>query len=355
MENKRIVAIIASTVAIVLLLWLAANREPPTVPGPQQSVASAPAAPEQDAATIDAPTLNHQPRVDPAQARQEQPVALPPATALTHPAGPADEPDARIADPQSNAREPSPLARAVTDPNNPRRKWLAVYELPGRHPPGDVAHMAAYLTENPIGADEYMGEEFAHRNYIMDVLREQQEQWPLVVDAFVKMFDDPAQGDVLRGYALQHLCSLYMDNPEALPQPEKDRIIAAFLAAMPMREQGTLAATALIGLHEVTRVAPDAIPAGKVDALALDLLRDAASGNLSRISALQIAGERGLRGAIPLARRHAADPQADWVVRMAAIWVLGEFDVETGLLQHLSRDKNENVRHAALAALAQEI
>ena len=253
-----------------------------------------------------------------------------------------------------DAREPSPLVQAVTDPDHPQRKWLAAHELPGKHSAADIAVMAAYLTDHPIGAAEYLGEEFAHRNYIMDVLREQQEQWLLVTDAFVKMYSTPEQGDVMRGYALQHLCSLYIDNPEALPQADRKRIITTFRRALPEREEGTLAATALIGLHEVSRVDPKAIPAKELDSLALDLLRDPASGDLSRISALHIAGERRLTEAVPVARRYAADPGADWVVRMAAIWLLGQFDGETDLLEQMARDPDENIRHAALAALARE-
>ncbi len=254
-----------------------------------------------------------------------------------------------IVDAQHPALPVPALIAAVTDPDNPKRKWLAIYELPGQHTAADTALLAAYLVDNPIGAAEYMGEEFAHRNYIMDVLREQVEAWPLVVDSLVRIYEEPRQGDVLQGYALQHLASLYIDNPQALPDALKQRIIDTFRDALPQREEGTLASTALIGLHEIERVDAAAVTSREVERAAMDLLLDPASGNLTRISAFHIAGERGLAEAIPEARRCAVDTEQDWVVRMAAVWVLGQSGSSPDVIRQLVEDPDENVRNAAIS------
>ncbi len=62
-----------------------------------------------------------------------------------------------------------------------------------------------------------------------------------------------------------------------------------------------------------------------------------------------------LSAAVPEARRLAADPEQDWVVRMASVWLLGQTQADRTLLMSLAEDNDENVRHAARAALSQEV
>lgn len=335
----------ALIVVLVALLVLVLNRKHAD---PQSGDAGH--APQCTGTTVDVvPESEAPPQETPGAVQIKEVADLPPEAESV---GDTEVDSVETLDAQEPDRPVPPLIAAVTDPDNPRRKWLAVHELPGQHTAADTALLAAYLVDNPIGAAEYMGEEFAHRNYIMDVLREQVDSWPLVVDSLVRIYEEPRQGDVLQGYALQHLASLYIDNPQALPDTLKQRIIETFRGALPQREEGTLASTALIGLHEIERVDDAAaVTAREIERAVMDLLLDPASGNLARISALQIAGERGLTEAIPEARRRAVDPGQDWVVRMAAVWVLGQSGTNSDLIRQLADDPDENVRNAARSAL----
>ena len=300
--------------------------------------------------------LHRRPATDAPGVIADPPPTMAPETVLPVP-GTDPEPSRiaphRDADPAPE-EDIAPVVVAVTTPDHPRRKWFAVYELPGARSATETDRLISYLTDNPIGAYEYLGEEFAHRNYIMDVLREQRHAWPLVVNALAQVYAEPRQGDVLRGYALQHLASLYIDNPETLGAAQRTGILAVLRSALPLRGPTALAATALVGLHEIARVDRAAVADTEVEQIALDLLADPEAGDLARISALQIAGERRLTAAVPAARDLAADPQADWVVRMAAAWLLGQTGADPALLATLTADPDENVRHAARAALSRK-
>ena len=325
------------------------------------SIRSDPDASEKDVARTDAPTPE---RVEPAPPDEttEEPVVDPPREDDSEKVEKKDEeeedpPETLLEKKDSGPEDPArdepvldPLIRDVTDPDNPRRKWQAVYELTGERTAAETAALAAYLTDNPIGEAEFHGEEFAHRNFIMDALREQTDARPRVVDAFTRVYEDPRQGDVMRGYALQHLTSIYIAPFDTPRQAQRTRILSTLRAALPEREEGTLAATALIGLHEIAQVDANAVSAAEVERQALELLADPTSGDLTRISALHVAGERNLSAAVPVARRFAADPEQDWVVRMASVWLLGEAGGDSTLLARLAEDHDENVRRAARMA-----
>ena len=140
------------------------------------SIRSDPDASEKDVARTDAPTPE---RVEPAPPDEttEEPVVDPPREDDSEKVEEKDEEEDPLEtllekkDPARDEPVLDPLIRDVTDPDNPRRKWQAVYELTGERTAAETAALAAYLTDNPVGAAEHLGEEFAHRNFIMEVTR----------------------------------------------------------------------------------------------------------------------------------------------------------------------------------------
>lgn len=232
-----------------------------------------------------------------------------------------------------------------------QRIRAAVYDLPENMGTQHSRELQTYLLTPQNGKDgDFRQHEYALRNYIMDALREQTDRLPETITTFVDVYENEQQGDVMRGYALQHLCSVYIDNARDLPSSEKERILNVFTEALKDTSGGTLAGTALIGLHEAARSDADFVSGKTVEAAAQQLLQSPDAGTLSKISAFQICGERNVAAVAPAARKTALDESADWVLRMSAVYALGQFGQTDGL-EHLLDDNDSNVSHAARMAL----
>jgi hypothetical protein len=244
------------------------------------------------------------------------------------------------------------LIEAVTDMDNPKRRELARLGLSGKRTAGEVQALSAYLVERPVGGGAHWGREFAHRDVLMNTLRAQPQARDHVVSTLARIYQDPRQGDTLRGYALQHLALLYRGNSRDLTRGQREQILATLHSALPERTAGTLASTALVGLQEIASIDSTGVSSDEVSALALELMRDPTANALTRISALQIAGENKLGAAEADARRLADDPAQDRVVRMAAIWTLGQLGAGGAARQRLTNDPDPFIRGAASASLA---
>uniref|UniRef100_UPI0035647F98 HEAT repeat domain-containing protein n=1 Tax=Pontiella sp. TaxID=2837462 RepID=UPI0035647F98 len=256
--------------------------------------------------------------------------------------------------PGKYAHDPARLSPAVLrmlDPDAKRRHWLSINKLPGEKSADERKALMGYLVQNPVGEANYLSVEYAVRNFIMDVLREQPGGLSDAVDTFAEVYGETAQGDTMRGYALQHLASVYIDNPGTLAEADKGRVVDIFREALSENDFGTIASTALIGLREVSRVESARVTDAEVARSAQALLEDAESCAEARMTALQICGELKLPSAVGSAREWAADSSQNWGVRLAAIYLLGETQSGKTDLEQLVLDENENVRIAATAAL----
>lgn len=233
-----------------------------------------------------------------------------------------------------------------------RRIQVAVTELPAKLGAKNYAALAAYLRTPQDGPDgDFRQHEYALRNYIMDALRADSGHLSEALSVFADVATDERQGDVMRGYALQHLCSIYLDPFQQLSTDDKQRILQTFTVALSDTSSAeTLAGTALTGLHEVARADPNALPSSVVELSALKLLQSPESGTLSKISAFQICGERKVGGMRELARQTALGSSADRVLRMSAVYALGQLGQTDGL-ESLVNDPDPNVGRAAQMAL----
>jgi len=238
---------------------------------------------------------------------------------------------------------------AATDYN--RRLRVAVNDLPEQIGTESRTALETYLRTPQDGKDgDFRQHEYALRNYMMDALRADTNRFSETVTALIDVVTDRRQGDIMRGYALQHLCSVYRDNPQALPKEDKQRIIATFSAALNETEDKTVAPTALVGLHAASLADPAVVSGPAVESAALKLISNPESGTLSKISAFQICGERKTASVAQAARTTALDQSADWVLRMSAVYALGQLG-QTAELEPLLNDSDKNVSHAARLAL----
>ena len=232
-----------------------------------------------------------------------------------------------------------------------RRIRVAVNDLPEQLGAENYAAVETYLLTPQDGKDgDFRQHEYALRNFMMDALRADPDRIPETISTLIDVYKNDRQGDIMRGYALQHLCSVYLDHSRTLSTGDKQRIIETFSAALSDTSGETLAGTALIGLHEASRADSAAVSGKEVEADAMKLLNTPESGTLSKISAFQICGERKVSGAEKPARKTAMDTSADWVLRMSAVYALGQLGQTDGL-EPLLNDSDKNVSRAARIAL----
>ncbi len=305
------------------------------------------------------------PPPDPSAAATETETA--PETDRRHPAAPeqtqatggAEAKSAEAAQPlatggKSRVMPPAELRPAVrvtleADHYDDRLRAV-IHDLPEALSAAEYQGLKDYLLAPQDGRDgDFRQHEYALRNYMMDAMREELDRLGETLGVFVSIYRNEAQGEVMRNYALQHLASIHIDQVSRLSAREKSRIAQTLRAALDDSDGASFPGTALVGLQDISRWDPEAVPPSVVAAAALKLLRGDA-GALSRISAFQIAGELKLRRVARPARETAFDAEASRAARMSAVYALGQLG-ETGGLETLLNDSDKFVRKAALAAL----
>ncbi len=243
------------------------------------------------------------------------------------------------------------IREVLSGANYDDRLRVVKYDMPESLDGREYRGLKDYLLNPQDGKDgDFRQHEYALRNYMMDAMREEQDQLGETIGAFVGIYRNEAQGEVMRNYALQHLASVYIDNTSSLSGGDKSRIVKTLKAALNDTSAESLAGTALIGLQDASRWDPKTVPPASVGNTVMKLLRDENSGDLSKISAFQIGGELKLKSVGSHARKTAFDSDADWVLRMSAVYALGQLG-ETAGLKTLLNDSNKHVRTAAIAAL----
>ncbi len=225
------------------------------------------------------------------------------------------------------------------------------YDMPDGLGDSDYQGLKGYLlAPQPGKGGDAFQHEYALRNYMMDALRTEEERLGETIGTFIAVYGDEAQGNVMRGYALQHLSLVYIDNVATLSTADKSRIVKTFKAALEDTSGTTLASTALVGLQDASRWDAETVSPAFVGHAAMKLLQSDTSSTLAKISAFQIGGELKLKTVGSHARKTAFDPEADWVLRMSAIYALGQLG-ETAGLQSLLNDNDKHVKRAAQLAL----
>jgi len=280
---------------------------------------------------------------------EQTPVSPVPAETVAEPGGVLPTDDGLAPKPFPPADQSVQTMIESTDYN--RRIQVAVNDLPEQMGTQNYTAVETYLLTPQDGKDgDFRQHEYALRNYMMDALRADTGRIPETISAFIDVYQNQRQGDVMRDYALQHLCSVYIDHSQTLSTGDKQRIIKTFSAALSDTSGESLAGTALVSLHEASRADAASVSGNAVETAALKLLNNPDSGTLSKISAFQICGERKISGAAGTAREAAFDVSADWVLRMSAVYALGQLGQTAGL-ESLLNDHDENVRRAARMAL----
>ena len=171
------------------------------------------------------------------------------------------------------------ISRVIAKGRYKDRKHALDHELPEDLSAADYKALKDYLLTRPDGKDaDFRQHEYAIRNYIMDALRTDKSRLPEALDAFISISSNEDQGDVMRGYALQHLMMVYIDRSQTLVDTDRQRAVETFTAALEDTGGGTIAGTALIGLQEASRADPASVSESSVASAAHKLLHSEEAG-----------------------------------------------------------------------------
>jgi hypothetical protein len=219
--------------------------------------------------------------------------------------------------------------------------------------PSERQALIAFLQEQTT--DQKLERMASIKHTVMNVLARQPEL-PLPWQTILRqILEDESQHRVIRDYALQQLFSwheaTFLQGDSSSSEAERNAIEALFWRMLE-QTQGSLAGTAILGLHNLSTKG-GGIDRARLSTASLEIVRAPDSGPLTRISGLQVCALLGnreaLAEAVHLARE--GDSVALRASAIAAIGVLGS-DAESALLAGLVEEANRSIRLASQSALA---
>lgn len=182
------------------------------------------------------------------------------------------------------------------------------------------------------------------RNGIAAGLMRQTPALPEFEALLLRMCDDQTEDPEWRNYTLQFLAEVL---PTATDRARVEQALRSFAAA----ESDPRAATAVLHLARLG-AAGTVVLDGAFDAQVLGMVTNHRQPAYARATALAVAGDRRIAGALELARELSA-PQHPSDIRRAAIGVLGSSDEsqDQALLRRYADDADPAVRRVATANL----
>ena len=191
------------------------------------------------------------------------------------------------------------------------------------------------------------------RNDIMDILVEQPALPQGYPNVLIAIYKDQAQDAVMRDYALQHIPPVYN---RANTQEKVDLQTTLWQATG--EADGSIAGTSLLALLELSGSDP-AVDQGQVADRAFKLAADGRTGELSRITAVQVCGRMNVGQSLPVIEQ-LAQSAPTIPLRIAATAAVGNFLSEDtasisaeahNLLTQLAASSEPRQAQAAQAAL----
>lgn len=230
------------------------------------------------------------------------------------------------------------VIRAVS---SPRREWEligAVQALGSSLTTEETAAIAASLVENSSGAGGY-GMPAVNWNSMLNLLRTSNFDDPDFLNYLANICRDESIEIEIRDYAVQHteawLRARDSSTGRHLIESEDARAAAhEFLIEAASRAEDSFSGTAATSLVDLAGVFPEEFEGDQVDVLIRDLLESEKTHPASRVSALQLAAERGLTDILPAIRELVADEEAPAAMKLSAIAAMGKLGLP-GDLQSL--------------------
>jgi HEAT repeat protein len=193
------------------------------------------------------------------------------------------------------------------------------------------------------------GDQNAHvrKNGLMNALNRQGTLPPEALDLYRGIYRDPAQDDVIRDYAIQHVYEAY----DKLADAGQRSAAAQLLHEAAQATNSSTAGTAILALARL--VERDArVSRQEVAVVAFGLARDPNSNPSARISALQVVGRLDAAAAVPLLVQTVKN-EPSVTLQLSAIGALGQCGgrAELALLRSIADGDKERLKPAALKAI----
>ena len=212
-------------------------------------------------------------------------------------------------------------------------------------PEKDVAALIAYLRK----ADNAMRVErvAALKNDVMNLLRNQELPPKGLAEALIAMFRSGKHPPAVLDYCIQHLGAM---QGEITDDSLRHRIRETFIFAARQTRQ-SYAGTALYSLAENKQVSQS--QKNELKRLTVALCKQS-SHPVARISAIQLAGERGYKEILPILRETLSSRHRDAVLDIVSIGSLGLLGDESDL-ELLSKFSSDTRRAVAVKAAIKRI
>jgi len=190
-----------------------------------------------------------------------------------------------------------PLLRPIIGavPAQMRERLRAVHTLGRCLTREEITVLCDFVKSPPSPQETDLPGLQAVKNDILNVLRGQRAPLSGLTETLIALYRDPVQDPVIRDYAIQHLLAWREQGaPDAANAGNTIRALLFEVAG----QSGAIAGTALLGLHLLSAQDPT-LDQDAINRLALRLLSSADTEVASRITAIQVCAERGLKQATP--------------------------------------------------------
>ena len=212
-------------------------------------------------------------------------------------------------------------------------------------PEKDVAALMAYLRSK----DSAMRVErvAALKNDVMNLLRNQEPLPKGLAETLIAMFSGGKHPPTVLDYCIQHLGAM---QGEITDDSLRHRIRETFVVAARQTKQ-PYAGTALYSLSEDKQASQ--LQKSELKRLTISLCKQG-SHPVARVSAIQLAGERGYKEILPILRKTLSSARRDAVLDIVSIGSLGLLGEESDL-ELLSKFSSDTRRAVAVKAAIKRI
>jgi len=313
-----------ATLAAVLIVILC-SREPAPTPSTASRLPRRPQPTTEPASSLPIPpthALNPVPFLEESPATKSQPAPTQPASRPAATTGTAPVPR-QISYQRQQLRKQIAIIVGRQPNRNYKSRAAAVHRLGKDLRHDEIPQLLDFLkTKHNEQSDLSLLQLNSIKNDILDLLIEQNTLHQDLGYQIVAMYRDHSMDDVWRDYCVQHFSAYYerkwpaTQNPLLPYDPEWRQIISAYHEAVGETDT-TIAGTALIGL-EMLSANHEEVSRQDLREIAFKTAANDASGESTRIAALQVCALTGERRILPVAESLAQDPNASTVLKLSA-------------------------------------
>ncbi len=218
----------------------------------------------------------------------------------------------------------SSTIRPIINPSNTMAERLkAVHRLGETLGRDEISALYDFLKSAPAQEEKDIAGLHGLKNDTLNVLRNQSSAPEHLTDTLIKIYRDPTQDSVMRDYSIQHLVTWYEQGaPDSSQAKEKIRSVLHQAA----QEDSSIAGTALLGMHRLSS-SDDAFSGEEIDRMALHQTQSPGVNRATRITAIQVCAERGVKAVTP-AIESLTQTLDSLPLRLSAIAALGKLGRE---------------------------